>query len=53
MALAAINMPMETERAAIKDPTKKMKFAMSSTGFLPKISDSFPQIGVDAATARR
>lgn len=53
IALAVINMPIVTDNAAIRDPTKNMKLAMSRTGFRPQISLSFPQIVVEAATARR
>ena len=53
IALAAINIPIVTEVAAIKDPAKKMRLAMRGTGFRPHMSEILPHIGVDAATASR
>jgi hypothetical protein len=39
--------------AQIKLPTKKITFATSTQGFLPKMSLTLPHNGVDAAAARR
>lgn len=39
--------------AAIKDPTKKMKFATNKVGLRPQISLNFPHIDVDAEAASK
>lgn len=44
---------MLTESAAIKEPTKKMAFVVSKMGFLPKMSETLPHIGVAAEFAMR
>lgn len=41
------------DKAAMRDPTKKMTFARSRMGFRPKISLNLPHVGVDAAAAKR
>ena len=49
IALAAISMAALTLTADSSEPTKKTRLAMSSMGLRPKMSDTLPQIGVDAA----
>jgi hypothetical protein len=51
MTRAAISMFMFTDTPASKEPTKKMAFVTSSMGFLPKMSDTLPQMGVAAEFA--
>ena len=51
--LPAINMLMLMARAAINDPTKKTMLATRMTGFRPKMSLTFPHVGVAAAAASR
>lgn len=42
-----------TETPASNEPTKKMPLVTSKMGFLPKMSDTLPQIGVEALCAMR
>jgi hypothetical protein len=46
-------MPILTEVAAMIEPTKKTTLAMRRMGFRPKISETLPHIGVDAAAESR
>lgn len=42
-----------TDTPASNEPTKKMALVTSKMGFLPKISDTLPHIGVEALCAMR
>lgn len=46
-------MPIETDTAANRDPTKNTAHATNKTGFLPQISENFPHVGTLAAFASR
>lgn len=51
MTRAAMSMFIFTDTAASREPTKKMALVTSRMGFLPKISDTLPHIGVAAEFA--
>jgi hypothetical protein len=53
MARPAINIPILVEVAATMEPTKKTMLAMRRMGFRPKMSETLPHIGVDAAAESR
>lgn len=53
IARAAISIPILTDSAAMSEPTKKVKFAISKIGLRPQISDILPHIGVDAELPSR
>lgn len=53
MARAVISIPIVTESAAIKLPTKKTPFAIKRIGLRPKMSENLPHMGVEAAEPSR
>jgi len=46
-------MPILMDKAAMREPTKKMKFASRMTGLRPQMSLILPQKRVEAAVASR